>query len=75
MSMSRYQNAGKNRNTNIADASFENVEKFKVVPVQLVPRSGKLGLYMHSPIRLLGVVLNLLSTGTTVLLPYLCLRN
>jgi hypothetical protein len=28
-------------------------------------------LYIHSPIRLHGVVLNLLSTGTTLPLPYL----
>jgi hypothetical protein len=35
----------------------------------LVPRSKMVELYLHSPIHLHGVVLNQLSTGTTLALP------
>jgi hypothetical protein len=37
--------------------------------LQLVPRSRKVDLYIHSPLRLHGVVLKLLSTGTSLPLP------
>jgi hypothetical protein len=41
----------------------------KLTPHHLVPRSRKVELYLHSPIRRHGIVLKQLSTGTT--LPYL----
>jgi hypothetical protein len=34
--------------------------------LQLVPRTRKVELYLHSPLRLNGIVLNQLSTGTTL---------
>jgi hypothetical protein len=43
-----------------------------ILHLQLVPRSRKCGsIYIHSPIRLHGVVLNYLNTGTTLLFVFI----